>query len=94
MDELKETRSERNDAGFFEFDLKSRLDRKITDLSARKRNLVDEGRCLDEEAKNELMSLCSKYGISFYDRFCKGDDGWGFPQWESFDEWCRKRKIW
>lgn len=82
--------AQRNRAGFFEFDLKSRLDRKISELSTKERSLAEEGRRLDKEAESELRSLCSKYGVDFYERFCDSTDSWGSSRWQSFDEWWRK----
>lgn len=88
--ERKRLLAQRNNAGFFEFSLKSRLNDAISELNVRERELTKEGFQLDEAAKNELRALCSKFNVSFYDDFCKSTDSSGLRKWQDFEEWRRE----
>ena len=87
--ELNSTRTQRDRAGFFEFDLKSRLDRKIQELTSKKFRLSEEGRHLDGEVQAELRSICSTLSMNFEENYCQVNE-YGWRRWQSFDEWERK----
>lgn len=87
FNEIRSLRTQRRDTGFFEFDIKSKLDNEISKLIEREQKLIKEGYQLDNEAEDELRNLCLKFGISFFDFFCDAVDSWGSPRWKSFVEW-------
>lgn len=91
-DEIRRLQEQRSRAGFFDFDLKSRLDGRISELNAREHNLLQEGLSLDRKAEAELRELCFRYNIDFYTQFCEEIDSFGTRRWQRFDEWIRK--VW
>lgn len=88
--EIRSLGAQRREAGFFEFDKKSKLDAKIAELNERERRLIEEGHRLDKEAEDELRGLCFRFNVSFLDRFCDTTCSGGTPRWKSFSEWMRE----